>query len=292
MPNSRELQKHLEGVKLTFQIAGAMKTASTVKFAKTGAALSAASPRTAACREIRNRFGGALSAAEPCVNPSAPKCFIILGTNRGLCGGYNHSLYEFADDVLAKAGSCRLIVVGRHAAARYRGISVRNGDHILTDDSVFVIPDVPKWSDAAPVFDLAVSLYRAGEVSSVGIIGQKFVNALVQKPYVRQLLPIVPDIDADETGHTDSHDVIFMPDRETVLMSAASAVISAEFYSYILEAAAGAQAASLAAMRAASDSAEKTAAKLESDISRLRQSEITSGVIEVAGGNAGRKEIE
>jgi F-type H+-transporting ATPase subunit gamma len=80
-----------------------------------------------------------------------------------------------------------------------------------------------------------------------------------------------------------------VPDRDTVLKASADACVSADFYARVLEAAAGAQAATLVAMRTASDNADKNAAALEADISHRRQSEVTSGVIETAGGNAAKR---
>ena len=279
---------------MTGQLAGAMKTASAVKYARTSATLARFLPRASACRAMKTRFGSALGTALPCADPDAPRCFVLLGSNRGLCGGYNIALYEFADRIFEEAGDFTLIAAGRHALNRLRETGVGKvppGEDAVVPENAFLLPDIPSFEDAAPLLERAAGLYRRGEVSSVELIGQEFVNMLTQKPVLRRLLPMdTPDGEQTAVRGRSAEDVLYVPDRETVLHSAAEAVLASDFYAFVLETAAGAQAATLVAMRTASDNAEKTASDLESAISRLRQSQITSGVIETAGGNAGRRE--
>ena len=293
MASLRELKKQLESTRMTGQMAGAMKTASAVKFTRISGVLTGFEAYASACRELRARFGAALAEAFPAKSPDAPRCFVLLGANRGLSGGYNGRLYECADRLLAEAaetGDYRLIAVGRHAVNRFREQSppeVRR--RILRE---FVFQDIPSAEDAASVLSCALELYKAGEVSSVEVIWQEFINMLTQEPASRVLLPLGTDDSADADmpgGNYDAPDPLYMPDWETVLRSAADSCLSADFYARMLEAAAGAQAATLIAMRTASDNADKNASALEAEISHRRQSEVTSGVIETAGGNAAKR---
>ena len=270
MASLRELRKRLDSVRMTGQMAGAMKTAAAAGYARFNAALTRFAPYAEACSAMRERFGGALGEAYPVKDPSAPPCFIVLGADRGLSGGYNFNLYDYADAILGEAGDFRLFVAGRHAAAHFRerGIGLRE----------FALST--RYEDARAILDEAAGLLRDGEISSVTVLWQRFVNMLTQVPDRFGLLPMKPS-----GGGGDASDALFLPDRDTVLREAAQACVGADFYARVLEAGAGSQAATLVTMRSAYDNAEASTAELTADISRLRQSEVTSSVIETSGGN-------
>ena len=276
MASLLELKKHLHSIRTTGQLAGAMKTVSAAKLSRLNGALQNFSGYRDICTGMTERFGRDLSEMFPCRNPSAPRCFVILGANRGLCGGYNMELYSHAESVLREAsGPYLLIVVGKHAINHFReaGYSLQ-GEHLL--------PETLHYEDCMTLLGQLLELYDTGTVSTVELLYQRFVNMLTQTPASHTLLPIAPvETDACEP------ETLYVPDRETVLRSAAATCVNADFYAHILEAAAGNQAATLIAMRSAFDNAEASAASLESAISRQRQSEVTSSVIETAGGYTG-----
>ena len=271
MASLRELRKRLDSVRMTGQMAGAMKTAAAAGYARFNAALARFAPYAEACRGMRERFGDALGSVFPAADPSAPPCFIVLGADRGLSGGYNIGLYEYADAVLAEAGKFRLFVAGRHAAAHFR----ERGIEVAREFSLTV-----RYEDARAILDDAVGMLRDGEISSVTILWQRFVNMLTQIPDRFPLLPMQP---AESGAAGDG--ALFLPDRDTVLRQAAAACLGADFYARVLEAGVGNQAATLVTMRSAYDNAETSSAELSADISRLRQSEVTSSVIETSGGS-------
>lgn len=273
MPNLRELKKHLHSIEMTGQLAGAMKTVAAAKYSRINAILSNYSRYAKRCAEIRERFGGALSRAYPCVNPDAPRGIVVLGSNRGLCGGYNIELLNFSDAVLSESPRpWKLFAVGKRASVRFHD----NGTPVERD---FDLPDVIRYEDCSSLLSCLLELYRRGEISTVEVIHQKFVNMLTQTPEISPLLPLTA---AGKEEIPD--DILYVPDRETVLFSAAEVCVNASMYMYLLESAAGAQAATLMAMRSAFDNAEQTAAELESAISRKRQSNVTASVIETSGG--------
>lgn len=273
MASLRELRKRLDSVRMTGQMAGAMKTAAAAGYARFNAALARFTAYADACDGMRDRFGDALGEAYPAADPAAPPCFIVLGVDRGLSGGYNIGLYDYADAILAEAGEFRLFVAGRHAAAHFR-------ERGIEPVREFTLAGAIRYEDAGRILEEAVEMLRAGEISSVTILWQRFVNMLTQVPDRFRLLPMEP------SGAAVRGDgALFLPDRDTVLRQAAAACVGADFYARVLEAGAGSQAATLVTMRAAYDNAETSSAELSADISRMRQSEVTSSVIETSGGN-------
>ena len=276
MASLLELKKHLHSIRTTGQLAGAMKTVSAAKLSRLNGALQNFSGYRDICARMTERFGQDLTAMYPCRNPDAPRCFVVLGANRGLCGGYNMELYSHAESVLREvSGPYLLIVVGKHAISHFReaGYSIHR-EHVL--------PETLHYDDCMALLAELLEMYTGGQISSVELLYQKFVNMLTQTPAVHCLLPMTPAGTA-----ACGSEILYVPDRETVLRSTAATCVNADFYAHVLEAGAGNQAATLIAMRSAFDNAEASAATLESAISRQRQSEVTSSVIETAGGYTG-----
>ncbi len=270
MASLRELRKHLKSINTTEQLAGAMKTVSAAKFSRISAVLEGYKPYADACRDMMERFGTSLAEVLPCKNPDAPDCYVVIAGNRGLCGGYNILLLDYADEILSNAERpYRLIACGKMAASHYE----------KTADEVFLFPDVPDYDACMSFCEHLRTAYTAGEISSVHLIYQSFVNMLTQTPVTYRLLPLS---DAPVGWELSEDDTLYVPDRATVLKSACLNCVNSALYSIILESSAGAQAATLMAMRSAYDNAQESSAALETVISRKRQSEVTASVLETA----------
>jgi len=282
MATLRELKKHLASIKMTGQLAGAMKTVSAAKFSRINRLLTDFAEYSNACDEIRERFGTLLNEVYPVKNAEAPKCIIVLGANRGLCGGYNIELYDFISEMLDEIKSSHLVVSGKHAI----GFFSENG---IKPAKEFIMHDVPSFDECRPMLEYVLELYNGGEISSVEIVYHQFENMLTRIPMRSVLLPLKSGLPDRSEVKSVSDDTIYVPDRITVLRSAAESCVSSDFFGKVIEAGAGYQAATLIAMRSAYDNAEESAASLETDISRQRQSEVTSNVIETAGGNIKRE---
>ncbi len=286
MASLQILKKHLGSVRMTGQLAGAMKTVSAAKLNRVNGALQAFGAYHGICQKITAAFGSALDEVYPCKNPDAPVCYVILGSNRGLCGGYNMELYGFVKRVLEEteaAGKQALcLVTGKHAVSHYQDAV----DSVsVTVERSWLLPDVIRFEDGEELFSCALQLYTEGRVSAVTVLYQHFVNMLTQTPAQAVLLPMATT--ETEAKPDKASAPLYVPDKETVLAQAARTCLRASLHMLLLESAAGHQAATLVAMRSAFDNAEKSAAALEAQISRQRQSQVTSSVIETAGGQGG-----
>ena len=274
MASLRELRKRLKSIHTTEQLAGAMKTVSAAKFSRIDSVLAGYRPYADSCRSLMLRFGSSLSAYLPCTAPDAPACFVVISSNRGLCGDYNNALLSYADAVIGShKDAYTLITCGRIAAGYYQDIQHR----------AFDLPDVPDFSSCLACCDYLRKEYIAGRISSVTLLYQSFHNMLTQEPASYALLPIT----ADTPPSSGEDEMLYLPNKATVLKNACLNCVNAAFFSILLEAAAGAQASTLVAMRAAYDNARDSSARLETVISRKRQSEVTASVIETSADNNG-----
>lgn len=272
MASLQALRKRLKSIQATGQLAGAMRTASTAKYAKLGRLRGEFAPYAAACRDMLSLLGSAGVRRET-ETISERDCVVVMGGNRGMCGGFNAELARFLDKELENHPDALILVCGRKAAAhlRERGAAFEE----------FEISDVPEHRELKAVSDRMRELYASGRVGRVFVVWQRCRNVLIQIPSVMQVLP--------ETGaaqrQTPEGMLLFLPDRATVGAQLAISCLDAQVFELALENALGAQAATLTAMRSACDNAKTAAGELEIMINRRRQAEVTSGVIETASGN-------
>ena len=272
MASLQALRKRLRSIRSTQQLASAMRTASTAKFAKLNRIRCDFGPYAKACRDILAHMGSAGIRRET-VDPDARDALVIFSGNRGLCGGFNAELLRFLDRTLEDADSPRLLVCGRKAAIHLRELGLEYEDYLL--------PDVPDYQDIKPLADRVRSLYSSGQAARVLAVYQRFENTLTQIPTLRQLLP-----EAGIPEGRDDGSLLYFPDREAIGEQLAISCLDAQVFELALENASGAQAATLIAMRSACDNAEATASDLEITINRRRQAEVTASVIETASGQS------
>lgn len=269
MAGLRELKSRLSSIETVGQLSGAMRTVSAAKYARVSNVRNQFLPYGQACGALMETFGRELAEAIPQGDPGAPRCYLVIGGNRGLCGGYNVELISYAGEIIrGETEQCQVIALGKKAESGLQeaGIPV---------DAAYSVSDVPDFSQCEELFSRLREDYVTGKISGVTVIYQKFVNMLSQTPCTRQILPMVAE-------HGSGSEVLFLPDRETLLGQAALRCVDSALFSIVLEAASGAQAATLVAMRSAYDNAQESILALETQISRKRQSDITASVIETS----------
>lgn len=271
MAGLAQLKKRLRGVELSGQLAGAMKTVASAKFAKLNKRYAAYRRYAEELELLLRQCGGELTPALPQA-PEARSCYLVLGYSRGFCGGYNAELHAFADRVLGKDPGAMLFVSGKAAVAHFT-------EKKQEMQGQFFLPDIPDTADCHEMLEAVLAPYLSGQVNTVHILRQKYVNTLTQMPEDFQLLPIARQEETDTPAEW-----LLLPDRDTVLAGLWRRAVEGELYGAVLETAIGAQASTLTAMRTASDNAAQTAEKLENEINKKRQSAVTSGVIETASG--------
>ena len=270
MAGLRELKRHLKSIDTVGHVAGAMRSASSAKYAKLNRITREYRVYAESCEDAYALF----PETEEAANPDAPELCLLIASNRGLSGGYNNELFAFAE-TLPPANRV-WIAVGKKAIAYCREKQIETAGE-------YVFPDIPKIGDVRPLFDALYGGYRNGTYSSVKLIYPKFRNAAVQIPQELRFLP--PE--RKENGGGDVQTLI-LPDSEETRERIEEMTLCAGFFGHILEAALGAQAAMMMAMRAAYDNAVESGDALRIAISRERQRVITASVIETASGN--RKE--
>ena len=277
MASLQELRKRLRSIRSIEQLAGAMRTAATVKYSRL-------------CR-VRKEFGSYASASKDMLHLMGASgiqrhthkvqkrdCLVVLSGNRGLCGGFHTELFRLLERTLYSLKNPPLLLVsGRKAAAwlRERGIPFEE----------YPASDIPEYLEIKPMADRAEQLYVDGEVETVFVVYQRYRNMMLQEPTLLQFLP-ERGVAAGSAEENDP-ELLFLPSKDMIAEQIEDTCLDAELYDLALENATGAQAATMMSMRSACDNAQAAAAGLETTINRRRQAEITSSVIETASGAQG-----
>lgn len=265
MATVQSLKKKLQTIRSTTKLTRAMKTAATVKFSKLSGIYGEYEKYADEYLRLYEGYRGEFDSVLPCGNPDAPCCYIVIASNKGMCGGFNTELLSFFSGLREKG---TVISCGSKADEYFEKTGV------ATVRS-FALDDIPSYEQAKELFDYVCLLMEKGEISSVKTVYPEYVNIIKQRPVCKELFSRSED---KSTGEAP----IFVPDRETVIKNTAEKIYLCVLYKRILEAALGAHAATVTAMRSAYDTACEYSAALESEINRKRQSQVTADVLETA----------
>lgn len=268
MAGLRELKNHLKSIKTTGQLAGAMRTVSVAKYSKVNARLAEYKEYANNCSDMLSRFG--ISCGRKAYDGKKQDVLVVFSSNRGLCGSYNtENLTHFADIYNGYDEKPLVVTVGKKAQEYCR-------EKKIDITKCFVFSDVPSYGETEEAAEWLRELYMSGKTDCIRVVYQSFINMLKQLPTDKNIVDFTPKRIGDEEG------ILFVPDAESVRENLFPLCFRSVFYSLVLECAAGAQAATVIAMRSAYDNAKKSESELETAINRRRQAEVTSGVLELS----------
>ena len=207
--------------------------------------------------------------------------YIIVSTDRGLCGGLNANLFRklLAEirEWQGKGVEIDVVTIGSKAGAFFRRLKVN------VVGSVTHLGERPQISQLIGVIKVMLDAYSAGRVDRVNVAYNDFVNTMTQKATVDKLLPLPP---ADEFVSAHNWDYLYEPDPETVMEHVLTRYVESLVYQAALENLASEHAARMVAMKSASDNATKLIDNLTLVYNKARQSAITQEISEIVGGAA------
>lgn len=269
MPAIQVLKKKLRGIQSTQKISKAMKTISSIKISQLTTVYNNYNEYGSQCEKLYEEYKTDLLGALPSMNEDAPVCYIVITSNKGLCGGFNSDLLKFAQEEFEKSEKEHILIAVGKQAITYCG-----NKHISVENS-FVFGDIPDYNEANELLQYIIDLRKSQKISSVKVIYQKYSNMMKQTPCIQELF-------CDDDNIKAKSKTLLMPDKQMVIENVAPAVFQSIFYKLLLEVALGANASTLMTMRSAYDTATEYCAQLESEINRQRQSAVTADVLETA----------
>ena len=207
--------------------------------------------------------------------------YIIVSTDRGLCGGLNSSMFRriLADmrEWTGKGVEIDVVCIGQKAATFFRRLKV------TMTGSVTHLGEKPHLDQLVGVVKVMLDAYSSKQLDRVFLCYNDFVNTMTQKPRMDQLLPLPP---SESLQTRFDWDYIYEPSPEVVLDHVMTRYIESLVYQALLENVASEHAARMVAMKAASDNATKLIGTLQLIYNKARQAAITQEISEIVGGAA------
>jgi len=285
----RAIRGRIRSVQNTAKVTRAMELVAASKMRRAQDRALAARPYAEQMRGVLARLAGYAEGADPenlhpllRQRPVKHFAFIHITADRGLAGGLNANMNR-ASAALALEWQPRVervsaVTVGRKGRDFFR----RAGFPILAEFTA--LGDYPRMAEILPIARIVMNDYTKGEIDAVFVGFQRFVNTAVQRPTVRQILPVT----APEGTETDAAPIDFLiePSPEALLETLLPRYIEMQIYEAILESRASEQSARMVAMRAATDAANEMVSELTLTYNKARQELITSELLDIVGGTA------
>jgi len=207
--------------------------------------------------------------------PVAKVCIVHITPDRGLCGGLHAGVNrKTARFILEQNVPVTLITVGRKGVDFMR----RHGRDVRAEFAQ--LGDHPTMLDTLPISRIIIDDYSGGVVDLVYLAYAQFFSTMVQKPVLKQVLPVEP---ATIPG-AQNVDYIYEPGAGVVLGGLLPRFVEMQVYHAILESIASEQSARMVAMRNATDSANELVDDLTLMYNKARQEAITRELLDITGG--------
>ena len=209
--------------------------------------------------------------------------YIVISTDRGLCGGLNVNMFKAVIGELAKWQAenveVDLTLVGQKAVLFFR----RLGGNVVGTASH--LGDRPSVNDLIGSIKIMLDSYSEGKIDRLFLVHNEFVSTMSQVPEVKTLLP-VSEIDLGEETLQEHWDYIYEPDAVDLLDDVLMRYIESQVYRGAVENFACEMAAKMIAMKSATDNAGEIIDKLQLAYNKARQAAITQEISEIVGGAA------
>ncbi|RLC75774.1 MAG: ATP synthase F1 subunit gamma [Chloroflexi bacterium] len=281
METLREIRRHIRSVRNIAQITRAMEMVAASKMIRAQQQALASRPYTQKAWEVLTYLAAQPERIEhPLyeVRPVKAICIVLITSDRGLCGPYNHNIIrataQFMLEKMDQGIDIQLITVGQ----RGRDFMLRYGHNVIAEFTK--VSDRPTLLEIAPIARVAMEQFISGQVDEVYLAYTRFVSTLTQRPTIQQLLPIEPPKAEERWAAL----YIFEPDPQTVLNQVLPRFTELQVYHAILEAQASEHSARMVAMRNATENANELITELTLRFNKVRQWNITREMMDIAGG--------
>jgi len=289
MAAGKEIRGKIKSVENTKKITKAMEMVAASKMRKAQDRMRAARPYSEKVRNItanlataNPEYTHAFMAQAKDVEAKAVG-FIVVTTDKGLCGGMNTNVLRQVTQKsreLESAGKrIEAVAIGN------KGLGFLNRVGVKVVSSVTQIGDTPHLEKLIGPIKVMLDAYQDGQLDAVYLCYTKFINTMRQEPVIEQLLPLpAGHLEADSGAH--SWDYIYEPEPQVVIDELLIRYVEALIYQAVAENLASEQSARMVAMKAATDNAGNVIGELKLVYNKTRQAAITKELSEIVSGAA------
>jgi F-type H+-transporting ATPase subunit gamma len=289
MAAGKEIRGKIKSVENTKKITKAMEMVAASKMRKAQERMRSARPYSDRVRNIASNLGKAnpeYTHAFMRTNDVKAVGFIVVSTDKGLCGGLNTNvLRAFTSklrEVQDQGFNAQTVAIGNKGFGFLNRIGAQVVSHVTQ------LGDTPHLERLIGPVKVLLDQYAEGKLSAVYICYTKFINTMRQEPVVEQLLPLSAARMEAETKEAGAHgwDYIYEPDAPTVIDDLLLRYVEALVYQAVAENMASEQSARMVAMKAATDNAGNLIGELKLVYNKTRQAAITKELSEIVSGAA------
>jgi F-type H+-transporting ATPase subunit gamma len=281
MSGIKEVRKKIASIKSTQKITRAMEMVAASKMRRAKEVMGLSQPYAEKIRTVISHVvEGQLEYQHPfmSVRPIKRVGYIIISTDRGLCGGLNINLFRglcaHMQQRDKQAIAQNYYTIGKKAEYFFKRMP---GDFI---SSISEIGKAPTLSALVGTVKVVLKAYESEEVDQVFLAYNKFVNTMTQEPRIEQLLPI----QRSEEKSKNTWDYIYEPEAPYLLDLLLTRYVESLVYQGVAENSACEQAARMVAMKSATDNAGELIDELELVYNKVRQATITRELSEIVSG--------
>lgn len=283
MAIAKEIRIKIHSVKNTQKITKAMEMVAASKMRKTQDRMARAIPYAKKILNVLSHVAKSHSEyRHPYMETREIKRagFIIVTTDRGLCGGLNSNLLKATikqiKQLVDQGIEIDLCLIGGKGMAFFKRI----GGKVIAHKQH--LGDLPGVNDIIGVVKVMLDAYLAKSIDALYISSNEFVTTMRQEPRIQQLLPVIPSENEKIQHHWD---YIYEPDNAPLLLDKLiTRYVESQVYRAVVENIACEQASRMLAMRNATDNAAEMIANLQLIYNKARQAAITRELSEIVAG--------
>ena len=283
MAGLKEIRSQIGSIQNTKKITKAMEMVAASKMRRARDRMDASRPYADKMRQVVSHMAlGNLEYQHSFVKPRENVKrvgYIIISSDRGLCGGLNTNLFKKAFQSIAdwkeKDVEVDIAVFGSKALSMFRRYGVVA--------EATALGDAPTINDMLGTIKVMLDAYEEGKIDRLFLIENEFINSMTQTPRVTQMIPIV----AAEMEEIEYHwDYLYEPESEEVIDMLMTRYIESLVYQGVVENIACEMSARMIAMKSATDNAGDMIDKLKLAYNKARQAAITQEISEIVSGAA------
>jgi F-type H+-transporting ATPase subunit gamma len=284
MAGAKEIRTKIASVSSTQKITSAMQMVAASKMRKSQERMARGKPYAERIRTVVGHIANAAPEYKHLYMQQRDVrrvAYIIVSTDRGLCGGLNINLFKSVLREMkqwhGKGVEIDLCVIGTKASSFFgsmggRIIAVLRG-----------LGDEPDASDLIGGVKVVLDAYANEKVDRVYLAYNTFVNTMTQQPTISQVLPLQASEEKELKHHWD---YLYEPDAKELLDGLLTRYVESQVFQGVVENLACEQASRMVAMQNATDNAGELIAELKLVYNKARQAAITQELAEIVGGAA------
>lgn len=292
--NTRSLVGRRKAVRNIARITRTMELIATARFKK---AFDRATQAEAYTRKIAELAADLSASATDLTHPLLQKreqvktsLLLVIGSNRGLCGGYNAAILREASarirQLAAEGVTLRLELAGKRPITYFRY------QRVPAQATYSQFEDKPAFDEVEELANRYLTMFIAGEVDRVEVAYMRFYTAARQAPVVETLLPLSGAVvetrpargAAAPAEAKKTVEYEYLPEPKDILQELLPVSFKVRLFKCFLDAAVSEQIARRVTMKSATENAEQMIKQISQQYNRARQAQITKEISEIIGG--------